>query len=179
MQMLADGRLSKNPMCLLSYFHRPSRPKHLKSIPIDSFSSTDTTTTVLFKAPRMQSDGVNNYRKLASVCIDQAVKSTGLKGVSKFSLLVNKSEGLEIESCDIDTLKMAEFNGDANDAVKLAPWEELGLEDFTLIKGNKPVLVSYHFVSSEVDEALVAVMQSINQDNDGTEMFIGAAIPKF
>lgn len=180
MQMLADGRLSKNPMFHLNYFQSPSHPKHLRSTPIDSLCSTEATTTVLFKAPRMKNDSINNYKKLASACIDEALKNPGVKGVSKFTLLVNKSDGLEIESCDIGSdLKMQESNGDANGAVKLARWEELGLENFTLVKGNKPVLVTYRFVSSEVDEALVTVMQSINEDNTGMEMFIGAAIPKF
>lgn len=175
MKMLADGRLSKKPMFHLGYFQRPSRPKHLKSIPLDSFLSDDATTTVLFKAPKLQNDGANSYKKLAFSCIEEAVKSTGAKGMSKFSLVVNKSDCLEIESCDVGTPEMAELNSDANGAVKLARWEDLGLEDFTLTEGNKPVLVSYRFVSPEVNEALAVVMQSSYQE----EVFIGTNIPKY
>jgi hypothetical protein len=175
MQMLDDGRLSKKPMFHLDYFQTPSRPKHLKSIPLDSFSSDDATTTILFKAPKMRSDDMTRYRKLASECIEEAVKSTGTKGVSKFSLVINKSDGLEIESCDFGAPEMDKFKGDE---VKLAKWEELGLENFALMKENKPVLVSYRFVSSEVDEALVVMMQSNHQENDDTEVFIGTTIPK-
>ncbi|KAJ4799831.1 HXXXD-type acyl-transferase family protein [Rhynchospora pubera] len=176
MGMLADGSLSKNPMFHLGYFQRPSRPKHLKSIALDSFPCADATTTILFKAPEIQSDNRDSYRKLASTCIEEAVKSTRGNGMSKFSLIVNKSDGLEIESCDIGAHVKAESNEDVSGAVKPVKWQELGMEDFTLTKGNKPVYVSYRFMSL-VDEPLIVMMQSDDQEKDGAEMFIGAAIP--
>ncbi|KAJ3680567.1 hypothetical protein LUZ60_016845 [Juncus effusus] len=172
MQMIFTGSLSKKPMFHLGYFQRLSQPKHLKSIFLDSISSLPIAPIVkLFKAPIcISNEDIKSYKKLASTCFEEAIADIGKKDVSRFSLIVNGLDILEIESCEIDANEFAKSD------VETMKWDELGMGDFTLAKGNKPILVSYRIISC-LDEGLVVVMQSSDQAEDCSEMVIGTIIP--
>ncbi|XP_072986003.1 uncharacterized protein [Typha latifolia] len=163
-QMLTQGQLSKNPIFHLSKFQRPNHPKYLKSISLDSATTIATavaaataSATTIFKVNQTQAQGMS-FEAIALLCLKEATKKLGVKMTSKFSLVINdESREMQVGSYGDDNNTGLQSPGMSNSLIVAEQWSELGVEELTLVQGNKPIHVSYNVMSS-ADEGFVVIM---------------------
>ncbi|CAL9086859.1 Transferase family [Musa troglodytarum] len=153
-------RLSKSPMFHLSYFQRPDRSRHLKSVELESspVHSPSSTTTMLFKGDR---DAITrSYGQLAVACLREATRRLHVEAAPGFCLLISDHGGeLRVEP------RANPSQGSSAEALDVVWWDQLGVEELILVQGSKPVHVSCRIVSSG-DGRLVVVMIPPDAEGD-------------
>nr|CAD1818513.1 unnamed protein product [Ananas comosus var. bracteatus] len=183
-QMLAQGLLMKTSIFHLGYFQTPTHPKHVKSIPFDS--AAENTATILFNISYNKGRDELPYKAIASACLKEAAGRVNGKVVDKFCLMINYGNGipkdLRIESCRRAEVPPPPVDLGLDSSIKVAQWDQLGIEELVLTQGNKPVHVSYHMVSpssfSSNNEGLVVIMSPYKEIKGVFEMMISVTIPK-
>ncbi|XP_072961487.1 uncharacterized protein [Typha angustifolia] len=162
-QMLTKGQLCKNPIFHLSKFQRPDHPKYLKSISLDSVTAAaaattaTATATAIFKVNQTQAQDMS-FEAIALLCLREATKKLGVKMTSKFSLVINdESREMQVGSYGDGNNTGLQSPGMSNSLIAAGQWSELGVEELTLVQGNKPIHVSYNVMAS-ADEGFVVIM---------------------
>ncbi|XP_074565876.1 protein ECERIFERUM 26-like [Curcuma longa] len=164
-QMLTPPALLESSMFHLSYFQRrPDRPNRLRSIELslsDDDSNRHPNATMLFEL--RQRDSSPSYDAMAIACLREATARLKARPVSEFVLIVSDHVG----DLTVKTLQLAsEYSSSTTTTVvelsdhvayDVAWWDQLGMQELTLVPGNKPVHVSSQIVFDGKD-GLVVVM---------------------
>lgn len=108
---------------------------------------------MLFEA--RQRDTWQPYDAVAIACLREATARLEARAVSEFVLIVSDHVG----ELTVKTLANSNTTAGLSDvALDVARWDQLGMEELTLVQGNKPVHASSEIIFDGNDDGLVVIM---------------------
>lgn len=157
-----NEKLSKTDDALktpLFYLPNLKKPSGSPSIPIISSDQGKTRgQTVIFKIADKNVNLENeSIKKIMLVCVKEAESQLGIKMGQTFPLFLKEpSNTIKIETCSRFEKGMVPWEMDLRSQVRSESWDDLGVNEIVIQKGNKPTRVS-HWMGSVMDGLVMAL----------------------